>query len=113
MSKAKDVVRRSKAWKEFRQRLIAEQKTDPITGKKLAKGCCAHHLDLDAEHYGDLTIAENFIALNHQSHEIIHYIFGHSGRINHDWRERLEAIRVILEKMDAINTAKGDINNDG
>lgn len=103
----KDRFRRTKAWKEFRQRLISEQKTDPITGRKLAKGCCVHHLDLDPEHYSDLT-DENFVALNHASHEMIHTIYGHSGRINRDWRERLEAIRRILEQMDSLNN---EINN--
>lgn len=98
----KDAVRKTKEWKEFRRHLIDEQKIDPITKKKLTKGCNVHHMDLNVEHYGNL-IDENFVVLNRQSHEIIHGLFGHERHINRDWRERLDAIRVILEKMEMLN----------
>lgn len=98
----KNAVRKTKEWKEFRKHLIEKQKIDPITKKKLTKGCNVHHMDLNVEHYGNL-IDENFVVLNRQSHEMIHGIFGHERHINHDWRERLDAIRVILEKMELLN----------
>lgn len=70
----KEKVRRSKEWKEFRKKMIANQKIDPITGKKLTSGCNCHHLDLNSNHYSDLK-EENFVVLNRQSHELIHVIF--------------------------------------
>jgi len=77
MSKSKVIkekVRRSREWKEFRKKLIAAQKIDPITKKKLTTGCNVHHLDLNVNHYSDLK-EENFVVLNRQSHEIIHALF--------------------------------------
>lgn len=77
MSSSKEIkskVRRSKEWKNFRKRLISEQKIDPITKKKLTTGCNVHHLDLNVNHYSDLK-EENFVVLNRQSHELIHAIF--------------------------------------
>ena len=77
MSSSKEIkskVRRSKEWKNFRKRLISEQKIDPITKKKLTTGCTLHHLDLNVNHYSDLK-EENFVMLNRQSHEIIHALF--------------------------------------
>lgn len=101
-SEIKNAVRKTKEWKEFRKHLIDEQKIDPITRKKLTKGCNVHHMDLDVEHYGVLK-DENFVVLNRQSHSLIHAIFGHGRHINRDWRERLDAIRAILEKMEMLN----------
>lgn len=77
MSSSKEIkskLRRSREWKEFRKKLIAKQKIDTITGKKLTAGCNCHHLDLNSNHYSDLK-EENFVVLNRQSHEIIHFLF--------------------------------------
>lgn len=77
MSSSKEIkskVRRSKEWKEFRKRLISEQKIDPITKKKLTTGCNCHHLDLNVNHYSDLK-EEKFVILNRQTHEVVHYFF--------------------------------------
>lgn len=98
----KNAVRKTKEWKEFRKHLIEKQKIDPITKKKLTKGCNVHHMDLNVEHYGNL-IDENFVVLNRNSHDLIHRLFGHERHINRDWRERLNAIRAILEKMEMLN----------
>lgn len=70
----KSKLRRSREWKEFRKNLITKQQIDPITKKKLTAGCNCHHLDLNVNHYSDLK-EENFVILNRQSHEIIHFLF--------------------------------------
>lgn len=76
--KAKDVkakFRQSKAWKEFRKRMFEKQGgKDTITGKKLCRGYNVHHLDMSAENYDQL-IEENFIAVNKQTHETLHFLF--------------------------------------
>ena len=51
-STIKDKVRKSREWKELRELKLKEQKLDPITGKKIAKGANCHHLDLHLENYG-------------------------------------------------------------
>lgn len=107
-SEIKNAVRKTKEWKEFRKHLIEKQKIDPITKNKLTKGCNVHHMDLNVEHYGNL-IDENFVVLNRNSHDLIHRLFGHERHINSDWRERLDAIRVILEKMEMLNKQKKEV----
>lgn len=73
-SDIKNKVRKSKEWKEFRENLIKEQKTDPITGKKLTKGCNCHHRDLHIENYDKFDI-ERQVMLNRQSHSLLHMVY--------------------------------------
>lgn len=105
-SQIKDKVRKSKEWKEFRENLIDEQKTDPITGKKLARGCNCHHLDLDINHYDQFN-NERQVMLNRQSHEVVHFFYG-DERHKKDWRAMVEGLIEVLERMDKYNN---DINN--
>ena len=70
-SNIKDAVRKTKEWKEFRKHLIDEQKIDPITKKKLTKGCNVHHMDLHLENYGVFD-EDHQVMLNRKDHELIH-----------------------------------------
>ena len=102
-SDIKDKVRKSKEWKEFRKMIIQEQKIDIITGSKLTKMANCHHLDMSEENYQNL-IRDNFIALNPKSHDLIHFLFNIKDRKgNRDYRNAIERILEVLDKMNAIN----------
>ena len=72
--KEKKRFRQRKEWREFRETQRKKRKIDPITGKKLVKSFELHHLDLNPEHYTDLS-EENFIPLNKQTHKFIHWLY--------------------------------------
>lgn len=68
--------RQSVAWKTFRKEKMLEQNgLDPITKRRLTKHYHCHHViqtnDLDV--YKDLSDTNNFVAVNSQSHDAIHY----------------------------------------
>lgn len=98
----KVTFRRSKEWKSFRNKIKKSQKNDPITGSPLTKGFNLHHLDLDPKHYTDISKEENFIGLNSQTHEVLHWFFG-DGKNKRDWKKRIEKITEILELMEELN----------
>jgi len=98
----KTKFRRSKAWKDFRQKI---QKTDPITGKPLATTYNLHHKDLDSNHYTDISDQTHFIGLNSQSHDVVHYFYGDSGK-KKNWRKMVLALIQILKEMERINEGK-------
>lgn len=99
----KTKFRATKKWKEFRNHMRELQKTDPVTGQKLTKLFNLHHLDLDEEHYEDISNEDNFICLNQKTHECVHFFFSKSKP--KQWRERLKRIIPILKKMEKIATA--------
>lgn len=101
-SDIKDKVRKSKEWLEFRDNLIKEQKTDPITGKKLQKCCNCHHRDLNVENY-DKFSNERQVMLNRQSHAVIHFFYGDERHLK-DWRTMVKNLIKELESMDKFNT---------
>jgi hypothetical protein len=93
--------RQTKRWLEFRKRLIEEQKTDPITGNRLSKTANCHHKLLDYDRYTDLT-EENFVILNKNSHDCVHFLFLKSDP--RAWRKRILALIRILKHMEILNT---------
>lgn len=99
---AKDVkakFRQSKGWKEFRKRMFDKQcGKDAITGKKLYKGYHLHHLDMSAENYDQL-IEENFIAVNKQTHETLHFLF----RYYQKDPTILDRLKTVLDRMNELN----------
>ena len=100
--KAKDVktkFRQSKEWKEFRKRIFNKQDgKDIITGKKLYRGYNVHHLDMSAENY-DKLIEKNFVAVNKQTHEALHFLF----RYYQKDPAILDRLKTILDKMIELN----------
>ena len=100
--KAKDVkakFRASKEWRQFRKRIFDKQNgKDIITGKKLYKGFNCHHLDMSADNY-DKLIKENFIAVNKNTHETLHFLF----RYYKNDKDILNRIKQFLEKMTELN----------
>lgn len=100
--KAKDVkakFRQSKEWRAFRKRIFDKQDgKDIITGKKLYKGYNVHHLDMSADNY-DKLIEENFIAVNKNTHETLHFLF----RYYKNDKYILNRMEQILDKMIELN----------
>lgn len=101
-SNIKDRVRKSKEWLEFRDKLIKSQKIDPITGKKLQKGCNCHHRDLNVDNY-DKFSNERQVMLNRQTHTILHFFYG-DERHKKDWRTMVKNLIKELESMDKFNS---------
>lgn len=76
IQKMKRNFRNSKAWKEFKKKKKEEQgKYDPITGGKLSRTANLHHRDLDEDHYTDISCSDNFVLLNHNTHEFLHWLY--------------------------------------
>lgn len=68
--------RASKIWKCFRHQKHVEQNgIDPITLKKLRKGCNLHHRNLSEEDYEDISHPEDFVMLNKATHDFCHEIY--------------------------------------
>ena len=98
-SDKKSKFRQTKEWKNFRKRIFDKQDgKDIITGKKLYKGFNCHHLDVAVENYDQL-IEENFIALNKQTHEALHFLF----RYYQNDKDILEKFKEVLDKMVELN----------
>lgn len=98
---SKRKFRGSKEWKEFRQYMRSKQKVDPITGAKLTAMANLHHLDLNDEHYEDLSDETHFVFLNQAMHKVVHALFLKSDP--KAWRKRVLNLIRILKQMEAIN----------
>ena len=96
---AKAKFRATKEWKEFRKRIFDKQDgKDIITGKKLYKGYNLHHCDMSEANY-DKLIEENFVALNKQTHEVLHFLFRYYQK-DHTILDRL---KTVLDRMNELN----------
>jgi hypothetical protein len=100
--KAKKKFRQTAEWKNFRKLMFSKSgKVDRITQKPLHKGWQLHHLLLDETKYSELN-EENFICLNRQTHETIHWIFRYYVKDP----AIIDRLREIMQKMKEINIDK-------
>jgi len=97
--KQKTKFRGSSKWKKFRQRLKKERKVDALTLKPLYPRFNLHHMDLNEDHYEDITDESRFLCLNQQSHEFLHW-FMRYALSDPDIMKRLEE---IIEEHKRIN----------
>ena len=97
-SKAKSKFRQTGKWKKFRAFIKKARKVDFVTQKPLLKGWQLHHANMQIGMYDNLN-PDNFYALNKTTHELVHFLYRYT-----DWRELLERIRTILEKMEQLNS---------
>lgn len=75
--KEKSRVRKTKAWRELKETVIARYwRTDPVTKAPLRKGWNLHHCDLRKENYAYLN-PNKFLPLNEKTHEFIHWLYGY------------------------------------
>ena len=92
-SPLKAKFRSSKVWRDFRKEMMVKQKNiDPITGSKLLSKCNLHHRlqDLDLDEYKDISNPENFVMINSQTHDCIHYMLRYIKKEGWAFVERLE-----------------------
>lgn len=97
--KQKTKFRGSSKWKKFRQRLKKERKVDEITLKPLYPRYNLHHIDLNEDHYEDITDESHFACLNQQTHEFLHWFL----RYYLTDPEILERLKDFCEKHKEIN----------
>ena len=91
----RDNIKLSDDWWFMRQRLMEEQKIDPVTQSKLTVRANCHHLDQRDENYNKL-IDKRFIMLNPRTHKFIHFIYPAYKKYG---EQVLIALRDILDKM--------------
>ena len=96
-STEKNNFRERKAWKDFRETFKSEH--DALTDKKLSKKFNLHHCSLDPTKYDDLSNRDNFLPLNSQSHDCIHFLF----RYYQKDPAILDRLKEILDKMVELN----------
>ena len=98
--KKKTKFRSSVKWKKFKHFMNVEQGgLCFITHKKLLKGANLHHLDLNAEHYEDLSNPDHFAYLNKSLHDVVHTLYRYYSKDP----EVLDRLKEILDKMVEIN----------
>jgi len=96
IQKKKKNLRQSKKWKTLRHNKNVEQKgIDPITRKKLIKGCNLHHLDQREANYENIDDPSRFVLLNKYTHDILHFL----ARYYEKDPDILERFRYMLDKM--------------
>lgn len=91
--------RKSQTWQQFRLEVAARQgNKDYVTGEPLREDFNCHHCRVDQEHYDELDF-DNFIAVNHDTHALIHSMWnvGNTETDNAKLKE-------VFDKMDKLNT---------
>ena len=92
--KKKRNFRSSKKWKAFRHEIHVRQKgIDPITKKKLCKGCNLHHRNLSEDDYECIDNKDDFVMLNHATHECLHWLYRY-------WKKDPEILDRIKKELE-------------
>lgn len=98
--KLKTKFRASKEWKDFRHYMNVKQEgLDFISKTKLRKYANLHHLDLDPEHYQDISNDNNFVYVNNGMHDVIHYLYTYYRKDV----SVLDRLKQVLDRMLEIN----------
>ena len=100
----KTKFRQSYKWKRLRNRLKTERVCDEITGDLLSTGWSLHHVDMNESHYTNITNEDNFMCLNRQTHEFLHWLLSH---YNND-PGILDRLKKICEKHNKVNKKPSD-----
>lgn len=89
--------RKTKKWRDFRQKMRKKHKYDYVTGSPLTKTWNLHHLNpLEYELLED----DYFACLNYETHQCLHWLWGYENQ-RRDWRARLSKLKELCEKMDS------------
>lgn len=95
----KESFRQSKKWQNFRKRKFTESSKDFITHKKLRSGYRLHHLDLNPDHYEDISDTTHFENLNSDIHSIVHKLYTYYKKDP----LIIDRLQELLERMKEIN----------
>lgn len=98
--KTKTKFRATSRWKKFRQSLKSERKVDEITHRPLIKGFQCHHLDLNEDHYTDISDKEHFAVINRQTHDTVHWLY----RYYEKDPQIIDRLKDMLDRMLDINS---------
>jgi len=99
--KDKTKFRQSAKWKKFKVYMKKLKKVDCVTLFPLRKGHNLHHLDLNDEHYTDISDISHFEPLNRKTHETVHFLYSYyvkDEKIIDRLHDLLERMRVINDK---------------
>ena len=98
--KCKRNFRNSKIWSAWKRLISANQKgLDFITHAKLRKYSALHHLDLNPEHYTDISNEDNFCYLNNECHKLVHYLYTYYKKDE----QVIDRLKEVLDRMKCIN----------
>lgn len=102
--------RNSETWKNFRKQKFEEQNgLDYVTDKPLEVNYNCHHLCMKSNEYTNL-VSERFIAVNYETHKIIHKFFNMpnwketlTSKLTEKNRTRIVRLFYILNQMEVLN----------
>lgn len=98
--KKKNKFRQSAKWKKFRHYMnVAQKGLCYVTHKKLLKAANLHHLDLNEDHYSDISDPSHFVFLNKSIHDCVHVLW----RYYEKDPGVLDRLGEVLERMKALN----------
>lgn len=97
--KDKTKFRQSAKWKKFKAYMKKTRKVDCVTLSPLHKGHNLHHLDLNEEHYSDISDETHFEPLNRKTHEVVHFLYGYYIKDE----GVIERLKNLLDRMVDIN----------
>lgn len=94
--KQRSEFRKTSAWHKWKAKCRLHTSKDFITKEPLCRNWNLHHLDLNIQHYDNITDMNRFMPLNPKTHEVIHEIF--------KWYKKdhkvLDRIKLTLDKME-------------
>ena len=96
----KESFRQSKKWQNFRKKMFTESSRDFVTHKKLRSGYRLHHLDLNPDHYEDVSDPSHFENLNSDIHSVVHKLYTYYKKDP----LIIDRLRELLERMKEINS---------
>ena len=73
--KERQAFRKTNAWHKWKAKCRLHTSKDFITKEPLCRNWNLHHLDLNIQHYDNITDMNRFMPLNPKTHEVIHEIF--------------------------------------
>jgi hypothetical protein len=100
LEKFKYNFRQSRAWRNFRKVKFTESSKDFVTHKKLKANYSLHHLDLNPDHYTDISDPTKFENLNKESHGWVHELY----RYYRKDPEILDRLKELLDRMVDLNS---------
>lgn len=95
--------RATKEWKELRKYFKENQKEDPVTLKPLGLRFNLHHMRCEKKfkekmYYEDISDKNNFLALNSETHKIVHYLYTYYKK-DPEVLKRLESILILMKEL--------------
>ena len=99
-AKRRQCFRHSAAWKSLKEQIShIQQNKCFVSGRPLTGKAALHHLDLDPDHYEDISDAARFVYLSADIHDAVHTLY----KCPVGWKKALETLAGVLQRMDELN----------